>query len=552
VAILAYGITACATVTPIDKDDYDLILRGGTIVDGTGAGRYVADVGIRSGRIAMIGDLGRADSAETRDASGMVIAPGFIDVHSHADKALRDPRTASIAGFLHQGVTTAVFGIDGEASLEDFKTNIAASEAGLSGINFMSYIGHGGVRAHVMGNASRAPDATELAAMKAEVDTAMKLGAVGLSSGLMYLPGRYATSDEVVELAKIVAPYGGSYDTHTRDPINDWVGTDREALDIANAAGVRAHLAHEKAVGAKNFGKSHIILAMINARIAAGQPITADVYPYDGASTRTVMSILYPASDTSADQLYLAYVAALDDRADNEAAFHDAARALASYWAGMQPGSSAYAAAKERTEAPPEGTFSWVETVGYQSMRVVASKRKEFEGRMVTEIAASLQLTPFELFRHLVIEDGPDAMVTLGAIQEEEVRTIMVQPWAMIASDGEEVTVEHPRARGTFPRVLGRYVREWGVLTLEEGVHKMTGMPADYLRLPDRGTIRVGAVADITIFDPDTVIDRADWAHPLLYATGIRDVLIGGKFAVRDGAVTRDRLGRFIPFSKRH
>jgi N-acyl-D-aspartate/D-glutamate deacylase len=195
-----------------------------------------------------------------------------------------------------------------------------------------------------------------------------------------------------------------------------------------------------------------------------------------------------------------------------------------------------------------EGVFSWIDTVGYQSMRIVVSAREEYEGRMVAELAADLDISPFELFRRLAVEEGPAAVVTLGAIREEDLRAILKQPWAMIASDGEELAPSHPRGRGTFARVLGRYVREWGVLTLEEAVHKMSGLPASYLQLPDRGVIREGAVADIVVFDPKRIIDRATWSEPARHAEGVVHVLIGGEFVLRDEALTGSRAGRYIPF----
>lgn len=546
-ALLAASLAACASGPHGAPARYDLLLAGGTVIDGTGADRYVADVAIRGGAIAAIGQLERAEAREVIDAGGMVIAPGFIDVHSHADQALRDPATAGMEGFLRQGVTTAVFGIDGEASLADLKANISAAEAGRSGLNFLSYIGHNGVRQHVMGMDNRAPDSAELEAMRREVDAAMQMGAFGLSSGLMYLPGRYATTAEVIALAEVVAPYGGGYDTHTRDPVNDWLGSVTEALDVGEAAGVRVHLAHEKAVGAANFGLSGRFIELVEARIAAGADITADLYPYDGATTRTVLAILYPGTPAAQEDLR-AYAAAMEQADAQAAGSRDSAAALVRFWSATLPGSEAYAASQRMTEAPGAGIYSWIETVGYKSIRIVESRRAAYRGRMVTELAAEMGVHPFELLRQLVVEEGPDVLVTLGAIREDEVRAIMLRPWVMIASDGEEITVEHPRGRGTFPRVLGPYVREWGVLSLEAAVHKMTGMPAAYLRLRDRGTLRVGAAADITIFDPDAVRDRADWAQPRLYATGIRDVLIGGEFALRAGSVTPRRLGRFIAF----
>ncbi|MEQ9586712.1 MAG: amidohydrolase family protein [Parvibaculaceae bacterium] len=542
------AVLSCSAKREADQR-FDLILAGGMIFDGTGSEQYRADIGIQDGRIAAIGDLEGRQASNVLDVQGLAVAPGFIDTHSHADLALSDPETAGMKGFLRQGVTTAVYGVDGVASVAELKANIAASDAGIMGLNFMSYIGHNGVRVNALGNEDRAPSASELDQMRAEVKAGMDLGALGLSTGLMYLPGGYASSDEVIELAKVTAPYGGKYDSHIRDPANNWITSVTECLDIAKAAGVDAHLAHLKAVGGKNFDKSDEVIELINRRIAAGEDITADVYPYDGAATRKVMLLLYPADDEEGIALTRRLMQ-LDEggmqlKSESEAVVASAKN----YWRNIGSNPERYNQAVEKTENPPSGLFSWIESVGYQSMRIVVSENSEYRGRMVTELAESLNITPFELLRKMIVDEGANAIVTLGAIQEQEVRSLMKQPWSMVSSDGVEVDVEHPRGRGTFSRVLGRYGRDWDVFTLEEAVYKITGAPAAYLELSDRGVVREGAIADIAVFDPDRVIDNATWENPTLLSSGVLHVLIAGEFALRDEALTDARLGRFIPFA---
>jgi N-acyl-D-aspartate/D-glutamate deacylase len=224
---------------------------------------------------------------------------------------------------------------------------------------------------------------------------------------------------------------------------------------------------------------------------------------------------------------------------------------LRAYWKDNAGNDTVLAAARARTETPPPGLYSWIETVGYGSLRIVVSANPRFEGRLVVDLAEELGIPPFELLRRLVVEEGQTAMVTLGAVREADLQVILEQPWTMVASDGEELDPSHPRGRGTFPRLLGRYVREWSVLTLEDAVHKITGLPASYLKLPQRGVLRVGAIADVSVFDPDTIIDRATWSEPALYATGVDYVLVGGRLALDDGRLQPERLGRFIPFSGR-
>lgn len=527
---------------------YDLVLVNGTIVDGTGGARFDGDIGIKDGRIEAIGNLGEVSSGKFLDIKGQVVAPGFIDVHNHADRAFVSPQSAGLHGYLKQGVTTSVYGVDGQASLDDLQRFIALAEADGMGTNFMSYIGHNGVRRTVMGLDNRPPSIDEMAQMKAIVGQAMELGAIGLSTGLMYQPGNFATTQEVIELVKVTAPYNGLYDSHVRDPAKNLLESHQECLDIAFAAGVDVHPAHVKAVGGTNFGKGAEIVKLVEAGLSRGQNVTVDVYPYDGASTKPVMSLLYPAKHEKGWEL-LESLSALMNGEESQEDIPQLIKGLSTYWQGVPEGSEPYRQAKLITETPPPDLFSWIDVVGYQSMRLVVSKQNGYQGRMVTELATKLGVSPFELFRQIIITEGPDAMVTLGAILEEEVRLIMKQPWAMISSDGEELNPSHPRGRGTFPRVLGRYVREWGVLTLEEAVYKMSGLPATYLKISERGLIRKGAVADLVVFDPNTVIDYATWAEPGLYADGINHVLIGGEYALKDGIPTEQRLGKFIYFS---
>ncbi|MDO8863206.1 amidohydrolase family protein [Haliea sp. E1-2-M8] len=538
-----------AAAAVAEPKQYDLVLANGTVVDGTGSEAYPADLGIEGGRIVAIGKLDSAAAGQVIDVSGKVVAPGFIDVHSHADWALDDPSTASVEGFLRQGVTTSVYGVDGYLDLEHMQRYATLGEQGGMGTNFMAYIGHNAVRREVMELENREPDAAELQRMQDLVKAAMDFGAVGLSTGLMYLPGSYASTEEVVALAKVTAPYGGVYDSHVRDPAKNLLASHQECLDIGLAAGVDPHPGHIKAVGAGNFGKGPAIVRLVEAGIARGQNVTVDLYPYDGAATAPVIALLYPGDDERGKALRQRMAGIMRDEPAAGDTMEQLTQDLRQYWRDTAGQPEVLAQTRAITEEPPEGLYSWVEVVGYQSMRIVVSENEEYEGRMVVDLAEDLGVTPFELYRQLIVAEGDNAMVTLGAIQEDDIRIVMRQPWAMISSDGAEVDPEHPRGRGTFPRVLGRYVREWGVLDLEDAVHKMSGLPARYLKLTDRGVLREGAVADIVVFDPETVIDRATWAEPTLYAEGVEHVFINGDAALLHGAITEQRLGRFVPFA---
>ncbi len=550
--LFLYGTTPMLFIAPIALSEnttlYDLIIDHGSIVDGLGNPALAADLGIKNGRITTIGDLSKASSPRRINARGLVVAPGFIDVHSHIDRAFYQPQAAASEGYLRQGVTLSVIGGDGYLALEDLRQFRAYAEQKLIGVNFMFLAGHNAVRRSVMGMEQRAPNAAELAAMKSQIRNAMELGATGLSSGLMYLPGNYASSREMTELARVVEPFGGVYDSHVRDPVNDLVASHRECLDTARAAGVAAHPAHIKAVGSKNFGKGPVLVALLQSRIDSGEDITTDLYPYDGASTRPVWELLLPGDDATGVELRQRMTLLKLSGHKGSPAEKKLVKDLRSYWATFRADDSTLANAQRYNEKPPAGQYSWIATVGYGSLRIVVSDQKGYEGRIVRDLAEELGDHPFELLRRILVSEGDTAMVTLGAIQEEDLRILMKQPWAMIASDGEELNPSHPRGRGTFARVLGRYVREWGVLSLEEAVHKMSGLPASYLRLTDRGVLREGAIADITIFDPRTVVDEATWSDPGKHARGVHHVLLGGEFALRDGVLNSDRHGQFVPF----
>ncbi|QIB64589.1 amidohydrolase family protein [Kineobactrum salinum] len=302
-------------------------------------------------------------------------------------------------------------------------------------------------------------------------------------------------------------------------------------------------------MAAANFGKGPEIVSLMEAGMERGQNVTVDMYPYDGAATAPLVLLLYPGDDERGTALKERLAGMMTGESEDDDSREQLTADLREYWRDIASQPDLLAQARVATEEPPEGLYSWIDVVGYQSMRIVVSEQEEYEGRMVTELAAELDLAPFELYRQLIVEEGDRAMVTLGAIQEADVRVVMRQPWAMISSDGAEVDPQHPRGRGTFPRLLGRYVREWGALDLEEAVHKISGLPARYLKLADRGLLREGAIADVVVFDPETIIDRATWAEPTLYAEGVEHVFIGGEAALSHGEPTERRLGRFIPYT---
>lgn len=541
------AVLAACSVEP-ETEPFDIIFVNGLVVDGSGATPFIADVAISNGLITAVGDLSDSKAAERIDISGMAITPGFIDVHSHAEEALINPELKVNKGFVTQGVTTSVFGIDGGYASNDIRTIRETLERQGVGTNFMFFAGHNGIREEVMGLDDRPPSNDEMDQMKNMVRQAMDEGAAGLSSGLMYLPGNYADTSELTTLARVVAEYNGIYESHVRDPAEQLLASIDECLTIAREAGVAAHPAHIKAVGGKNFGTAREIVELITAQQQLGAEITADLYPYDGAAARNLSDLLLPPADWPEAQKMRQIL----DRSTTEEARKKLQGELDTFWPLALADPVRRQQIKTVTENPPEGIFSWIKAVGYSSFRIVVSQTPGLEGRMVLEIADTMGTEPFDLLADLIVKEGKTPKLTLGAIQESDLRELITQPWVMISSDGREAGIDgpsgHPRFRGSFPRVLARYVREWQVLSLEEAVRKMTSLPASYLKLENHGLIRQGYNADIAVFNPQTITDRSTWAEPWLYSEGMVHVLVNGRFAMKDEQMTGETFGHYIPF----
>ncbi|MYB80663.1 MAG: D-aminoacylase [Acidimicrobiales bacterium] len=471
----------------------ELIIRNARLVDGTGGASARGDIAVTDDRIVGLGDLSHAEGTVEIDAGGKAVAPGFIDVHTHDDRALLiDPL---MAPKVSQGVTTVVTGNcgvslaplrisgrppapldlvcpDGEGFFGDFGNYLAALDAEPAAINATCLGGHASLRVEAMDSLDRPATSGEIAAMRQRLEQAMEAGAIGLSTGLFYAPAAAAPTEEIIELAKAVQGSGGIHATHMRDE-GDYVSESlEETFTIGRAAGVPVVISHHKCAGHANFGRSTDTLAQIE-RARQHQPVSLDAYPYVASST------------TLASARHLG-----------------ASRVLVTW-----------------SEARPEAA-----------------------GRDLTDIAADMGLD---------LEATVDALMPAGGIffmmDEADVRRILAYPGTMIGSDGlPHDEFPHPRLWGTFPRVLGHYARDVGLFSLEEAVHKMTGLPARNFGLVDRGVLDVGAVADLVLFDPETVIDTATFERPAQPATGIELVMVNGRTVWRDGASTGARPGRAL------
>jgi N-acyl-D-amino-acid deacylase len=524
IAVLLLVAGACAPQPGATVDHargtYDLAITGGTIVDGTGAPRYAGDVAIVGDRIARVsrGPMGDAPARRTIDARGLVVAPGFIDLHAHLDPLLRLPGAES---HVRQGVTTALGGPDGGSPWPLAAYLDSANSLGM-GMNVAFLVGHNTIRREVMGLADRASTADELARMRAMVARGMGDGAFGLSTGLRYLPGTFSKTSEVVALARVAADSGGIYTSHLREEGLGLLDGVAEAIDIGREARLPVVLTHHKAVGKPMWGASARTLAMVDSARRSGIDVRIDQYPY--AATYTSISVLIPP------------------------------------WA-LAGGDSAFERRLADARLRDSVTRGIVHNIltdrgGGDLSRVQLARvpwQPALEGRTLRDwaIEQGMEPTP-ETGAALVIEAQRRGNVSAiyHVLDEGDVERIMRHAQTMIASDGRLTQPgdghPHPRWYGTFPRVLARYVRERNVLSLEEAIHKMTGMPAATLRLADRGRIAEGMRADLVLFDPASVADRATFEHPHQYPAGIPYVVVNGRLAVDQGRFTDVREGRVL------
>jgi len=508
-------LTACSTTPPA----YDLLIVDGTIIDGTGTPGYSGDIAIHGDRIAEIGDLDGIKATRVIDAGGLTVSPGFIDLHSHADRNIRDNPAAE--NYLRQGVTTLLAGNCGNSPVHLNEYFQSVDKTGIA-LNLGLLIGHNDVREEVMGNANRAPTAEEQIQMEGLVETAMDDGAFGLSTGLIYIPGTYSETGEIIALARVASKEGGIYATHIRNEFELIIEALEEAITIGRAASLPVQISHFKVADNTMWGDSTITLGLIESARAQGLDVAIDQYPYTATSTGLANVLPAWARAGSRED----FQARLDDPETRARIKSDTIRKL--------------------NGARAAGDLSRI-TVA------VFAEHPEYVGKTMAEVTIMNGLEPSiengaEVAMDLLYESSASAIYFM--MVEEDVVRIMQAPFTSIASDGSTVNyakdVPHLRNYGTFPRVLGKYVREEGVLSLEQAIHKMTALPASRIDLETRGILAKGMIADISIFDQATVNDRDDWANPHQYATGFYYVIVGGTPVIDDGARTGSFPGKVL------
>ena len=523
--VAAGALAAAGPVGAQGAPAYDVLIRGGTVIDGTGRPRFRADVAVRGGTIVRVSrtPIAASRARTVIDAEGRIVAPGFIDLHAHLEPLLRIPSAESA---VRQGVTLALGGPDGGSPLPLAPYMDSAQRAGL-GINVAYLIGHNVIRERVMGLENRAPTADELARMRSLVAEGMRDGAFGLSTGLRYIPGYYSRTDEVVALARVAAARGGIYTSHLREEglgLFEGVG---EAIRIGREARIPIVLTHHKAVGREMWGQSVRTLAMVDSARHAGIDVMIDQYTY--TASQTGLSVLIPPWALANGD------SALKRRMRDPVLKDSILRGIVALILNDRGGGDIRRVQFGRVEWKPD-----------------------LEGKTLYDWAVERGVPPTpEAAAPLVVEGvllGGATMI-YHVIDEGDVQRIMQHPQTMIASDGR-LTVPgegaaHPRAYGTFPRVIGHYVRDVKLLTLEQAVHKMTGMPAARLGLTGYGVVAPGASANLVVFDASTVSDRATFTAPHQYPAGIGDVLVNGVSVVAGGVLTDARPGRVLRHNAR-
>jgi N-acyl-D-amino-acid deacylase len=520
VGLLVLVVAGAPVRAPAQGPSYDLLITGGEVIDGSGRPRFRADVAVRGERIVAVSRraLARGSARRVIDARGKVVAPGFIDLHAHLEPIVDMPDAES---HVRQGVTTALGGPDGGGPWPFGPYLDRVGAAGL-GMNVAYLAGHNTIRRQVLGLANRAPSAAELDRMRAMVAQAMGEGAFGLSTGLLYVPGNYADITEVIALARAAGDSGGIYTSHLRAEGLGLLEGVREAIDIGREAGIPVVLTHHKAVGKAMWGKSVTTLAMIDSARAAGIDVMADQYPYTASSTG--LGVLVPQwAQANGDT---AFSRRLADPVLRDSIVKEIIFLLENDRGGGD-----------------------LKRVQFSTVRW----KPDLEGRTLHDwvVERGLPTTPAAA-ADLIIEGmlAGGASMVFHVLDEGDVRRIMRHRWTAIASDGRlsrpGAGVPHPRAYGTFPRVLGRYVRELGVLTLEDAVRKMTGLPAARMVLTDLRRNGEGVMADLVVFDPATVADRATFTEPHQYPAGIDYVIVNGQVTVDAGTMTAIRAGRVL------
>lgn len=510
-------------LTETGDPEYDLIIKNGKVLDGTGNPWYKADIAVNDDRIAAMGDLRGAEAIRIIDATGLYVAPGFIDVHSHTAGGLSDEELSSAKPLLAQGITTVILNPDGGGAVDLEEQRRELLEHGL-GVNAAQFIPHGSIRRSVVGMDDRRPSAGEMEEMKKMVEAGMEAGAVGLSSGLFYAPSSYAETEEVIELAHVASRFNGVYQSHIRDESDYSIGVTaavEELIEISRQSGIPGVVSHIKALGPNVWGSSGEIIRIINnARENEGLQIFADQYPYEASATG-LSAVLVPRWATAGGRDE--FLRRLESPEQRERILADMEENLA-----RRGGADRIMMRNVSFDRSLEGK--------------TLQDLEEQEGKPALEVALDL------------LREGTPGIVSFN-MRSDDVEDFMKQPWTMTSSDGSLVEkgagVPHPRNYGTFPRKLKFYSLEQGLIDRAFAIRSMTSLPATVHRIPDRGLMRPGMIADIMIFDEERLADRATFTNPHQLSEGVVYVFVNGQPAIDESEITGKRNGRILNRAQR-
>jgi N-acyl-D-amino-acid deacylase len=520
----------------VDHKDkgFDILILGGKIIDGTGNSRYHGDVGIRGDKISEIGKLAKRTAKKTINAQGFIVSPGFIDVHTHCDSGLGNPGTNTNLNYITQGVTTAVTGNCGAGSSKIAETKEKWENMGI-GTNAIMLIGHGTVREAVMGREPRKPTREELKKMEEIFRKAMSEGAWGITTGLQDIPSRYAQTEEIIALTRVVGEYGGIASFHQRSEEKFMVEATEESIQIAKETGVPVNIAHIKAGGKSNWGKMRKAVQLINKTRSEGISITADIYPYDKANVRPCAQHFNIPDEIEAE---------LQQNSQNRQQYVDNLTEIL-----RDPEKRSQIKRLTAEGAPNKKNYALM--YGWDGCAIVSAKKNvHLIGKIISDLAQEQNKDPFDVLADLFIEEKDDILTSVDVMSEDDMKYAMKQDWVMFSSDGGAKPYKgepiHPRNYGSFPRVLRKYVKEEKTITLEQAVRKMTSLPARLLQIKQRGLLLPGYKADIVIFDPEKISDKASYVDPHQYSTGMEYVLINGKMAIEDGHYNKKLNGKVL------
>lgn len=558
------GHASKAAFSDSNDEKFDILIKNAKIMDGTGNPWVQGDIGISEDTIVAIGQLNGKTADKIIDAKGLVVSPGFIDMHTHSDNSLGNPMSNANLNYLTQGVTTVVTSSCGSGPLKIAETKAKWEQQGI-GSNAILQVGHGTVRRQVAGIEPRAVTAEELEKMKMLVRQSMEEGAWGMSTGLQYIPGRYANTEEVIALAKVVAEFGGIYTSHQRHEGKYLVEATQETIRIAEEAGLPCNVSHIKAGGKKSaWGLMKEAVKVINEARSRGLNITADMYSYPEAGGGSLSSVFNIPVDMEP-------LAELRTKMRDRSLSAKEREKLREQYADELAKALSDPIKREKirkltAEGCPDCP-NYVMMFYWDSLCITRSKKNtHLLGKTLDEVAEdrkreqvlnslfwsiSPPVDPFDVAADLYIEEKEDLYTSGDWMSEDDMKCVMKENWLMFASDGSSLpqgakNPVHPRNYGNFPRIFRVYVREEGVITLEDAVRKMTSLPASFLKLKDRGLLKVGCKADVVIFDPDKVEDKATFLEPHQFSKGFECVIVNGKVSIEKGKYNKALNGKVL------